>query len=214
MITQKTTNTGQINEYYGLSTDTKPASNVPNASLFYEMDTSDIYMYDSASSEWLLQAGDSSSQSGDGLPDVTSSDDGNVLTVVNGSWDKALPNEKIKVINSVSFTISQYDSSTGEATVGNIVVDKTFNEMISDIDGDSDLFYYIKVTEANPPKTGSGIEEVYYLPVRLVYVNDNLYSLTSSNYYLEVSGITVYQFGCSIRFSSGYTSITAYRKAF
>ena len=37
---------------YGLSTDTKPTTNVANGSEFVEMDTSTIYFYDRANSEW------------------------------------------------------------------------------------------------------------------------------------------------------------------
>ena len=54
MITMKPGN--YINEYYGLSTDTKPTDPyLPNASIFYEMDTGDIYLYDAANEEWVLQ---------------------------------------------------------------------------------------------------------------------------------------------------------------
>ena len=45
---------GEINEYYGLSTDEKPVY-VPNASTFYEMDTASVYMYSAATDEWLKQ---------------------------------------------------------------------------------------------------------------------------------------------------------------
>ena len=47
-------NRGKINVYYGLSTDTKPV-NPPNASIFYEIDTVDIYMYDADNSQWRKQ---------------------------------------------------------------------------------------------------------------------------------------------------------------
>lgn len=54
MITMKPGN--YINEYYGLTTDTKPTDPyLPNASIFYEMDTGDIYLYDAANGEWVLQ---------------------------------------------------------------------------------------------------------------------------------------------------------------
>jgi hypothetical protein len=41
-------------ELYGLSTDTKP-KDVVNASLFYEMDTKKIYLFDATSKVWLEQ---------------------------------------------------------------------------------------------------------------------------------------------------------------
>ena len=54
MITMKPGN--YFNEYYGLHDDDKPAdAGVPNASLFYEMDTGDIYMYDKENAQWRKQ---------------------------------------------------------------------------------------------------------------------------------------------------------------
>jgi hypothetical protein len=41
-------------ECYGLSTDEKPV-NVPNSSVFYEMDTGDCYLFDAENSQWLMQ---------------------------------------------------------------------------------------------------------------------------------------------------------------
>ena len=50
--------------YRGLSTDEKPTVHVnsigkeegiPNGSIFYEMDTGDIYMWDAENSQWLEQ---------------------------------------------------------------------------------------------------------------------------------------------------------------
>ena len=53
MVTWKQS-AGMTNEYYGLSTDTKPES-PPNASTFYEMDTTELYMYDAESKKWVKQ---------------------------------------------------------------------------------------------------------------------------------------------------------------
>ncbi len=39
-------------EYRGLSTDTKPTENVVNGSVFIEMDTKKIYMFDAEGTEW------------------------------------------------------------------------------------------------------------------------------------------------------------------
>ena len=50
--------------FFGLSTDSKPECietvkgiqhSIPNASMFYEMDTKDIYMWDAEGSRWLQQ---------------------------------------------------------------------------------------------------------------------------------------------------------------
>ena len=42
------------NEIYGLSADTKP-TDVPNASIFYEMDTKIMYLFDAQNKVWLAQ---------------------------------------------------------------------------------------------------------------------------------------------------------------
>lgn len=39
---------------YGLSTDTKPLD-VPNASVFYEMDTKAVFLFDAEGARWLEQ---------------------------------------------------------------------------------------------------------------------------------------------------------------
>ena len=43
-------------ELYGLSTDTKP-TDVYNASVFYEMDTGALYLFDEQNKRWLIQGG-------------------------------------------------------------------------------------------------------------------------------------------------------------
>lgn len=43
-----------VSEFYGLSSDEKPL-NVDNASLFYEMDTGKIFMFDEENAVWLEQ---------------------------------------------------------------------------------------------------------------------------------------------------------------
>lgn len=42
-------------ELYGKSTDEKPVYNIPNASVFYEMDTKKLFMFDADSMTWLEQ---------------------------------------------------------------------------------------------------------------------------------------------------------------
>lgn len=50
--------------FFGLSTDAKPTEieyvkglphDIPNASIFYEMDTTNVYMWDAAGEQWLQQ---------------------------------------------------------------------------------------------------------------------------------------------------------------
>lgn len=38
--------------YYGLSTDTKPTGGIANGSVYVEMNTSRLYVYDAASAAW------------------------------------------------------------------------------------------------------------------------------------------------------------------
>lgn len=57
MITNTTTNHSWVtdpHELYGLSTDTKPTE-VPNASVFYEMDTKAVFMFCAQNKRWLEQ---------------------------------------------------------------------------------------------------------------------------------------------------------------
>lgn len=44
---------GHVNEYRGLSTDTKPLVNVPNGSTFYELDKAKLYLFDENSGQWI-----------------------------------------------------------------------------------------------------------------------------------------------------------------
>lgn len=46
-----------ITECYGLSTDVKP-TDVCNSSVFYEMDTGSLYMFDEQNKVWLKQGGE------------------------------------------------------------------------------------------------------------------------------------------------------------
>jgi len=50
MITSTGTNT---TEYRGLSTDEKPINYVGNGSIFFEMDTLKIFMFDGENKKWL-----------------------------------------------------------------------------------------------------------------------------------------------------------------
>lgn len=39
-------------EYRGLSTDTKPTENITNGTVFIEIDTGKVYMFDADGSQW------------------------------------------------------------------------------------------------------------------------------------------------------------------
>ena len=41
--------------YFGLSTDDKPTVGVPNASVFYEMNTKNLYLFDAQNGTWIKQ---------------------------------------------------------------------------------------------------------------------------------------------------------------
>ncbi len=54
MVTTKNSSVagiGSAAEYYGLSTDAKPTE-IANGSVFFEMDTSKVYLYDAENAEW------------------------------------------------------------------------------------------------------------------------------------------------------------------
>ena len=55
MITKQTIYT--LQQYEGLSTDTKPTTNIPNGSRFLEMDTGKVYMFDQTNLTWLEYTG-------------------------------------------------------------------------------------------------------------------------------------------------------------
>lgn len=44
--------TKELREYRGLSTDTKPTTNVANGSIFFEIDTGKVFMYDETNTQW------------------------------------------------------------------------------------------------------------------------------------------------------------------
>lgn len=52
------------NEYYGLSTDDKPYTHVPNGSKFTEFDKGTEYLYDAQNREWIVQVKASGSSGG------------------------------------------------------------------------------------------------------------------------------------------------------
>lgn len=62
--------------YDGLKDDTKPTENVPNGTIFHEIDTGKDYQFDIDSGDWVEQ-----STNGGGLPDTSEASAGDVLTL-------------------------------------------------------------------------------------------------------------------------------------
>ena len=48
---------GRVNNYYGLSTDEMPTVRVPNGSMFYVFDTTEVFVFDQENQEWIKQSG-------------------------------------------------------------------------------------------------------------------------------------------------------------
>lgn len=45
----------RVSEFHGLSTDAKPIDKVENGSVFYEIDTAHIYLFDKENLSWIKQ---------------------------------------------------------------------------------------------------------------------------------------------------------------
>ncbi|MBR5823739.1 MAG: hypothetical protein IKY67_06320 [Paludibacteraceae bacterium] len=56
MITYSNANNDATWELIGLSTDEKPTENVPNGSMFYELDTGKVYAFDKQNEIWINQS--------------------------------------------------------------------------------------------------------------------------------------------------------------
>ena len=50
------------NEYDGLSTDTKPTKGVRNGSVFVEIDTGKVYLFDEENEQWVEQTASNESE--------------------------------------------------------------------------------------------------------------------------------------------------------
>lgn len=72
------TTTNITNTFVGVSTDPKPTERAVNGSMFWEMDTSKVYMFNEESAEWVLQP---SSGGGGGYPEPT----GTITITENGT---------------------------------------------------------------------------------------------------------------------------------
>ena len=108
-------------EGYCMSTDDKPTGGgIANGSKLDEINTGTEYRYDQAGAQWHAKSGGGG---GSGLPAVTSDDNGDVLTVVNGAWDKAAPSGG----GSDIFVVTYTDNS------GTLTYDKTLAEIYTAI---------------------------------------------------------------------------------
>ena len=52
-VTVPNVSTSQTAELIGLSTDTKPTTDIPNGSVFIETDTAKIYLFNKTSGQWV-----------------------------------------------------------------------------------------------------------------------------------------------------------------
>lgn len=124
-----------MNNYFGLSTDEKPEDqHVPNASLFYEMDTGNLYMFDRENTTWIKQIGgsggeDSGDDSGDIIiePLYIEFDDNGSSTVTYG--------EAIDAIKSGRPVIGRYEWNDGN---------NMYEELFYTYSKDSDDYYNIQ----------------------------------------------------------------------
>lgn len=71
-----------------LSSDAKPTSGIINGSIATEVDTGKVFFFDETAGEWVEQFSFQNAGGGSSLPAVTSEDNGDVLTVVDGAWGK------------------------------------------------------------------------------------------------------------------------------
>lgn len=91
--------------------------------------------------KWLYN-GVKNAGGGSDLPDVTSDDNGDVLTVVNGEWNKATPSGSSDAFE-VNFTLV-YDSETGAVTV---TCDKTFSEISAAFTANKKIYAWLNDTD-------------------------------------------------------------------
>ena len=107
---------------YGLYDDGKPA-NVANGHLHVEMDTGKEYLYDEENDTWYEQP--AGGGGGSGLPPVTDADNGKVLGVVDGEWDKAEASGGYLAVNVIP--------THSSLQITGATVDKTYAEIMAAI---------------------------------------------------------------------------------
>ena len=149
-------------EYYGMSTDTKPLS-VPNASLFYEIDTCDIYMFDEDGKQWFKQSGGASGgSSGGGNSSGSGSSSGSAANVMI-----LKPAERHR-----SVVVSSEDDSMLEVT-RSVIYDKTWQEVHDALAAGTQVFIDADFLLGNQIENTFMQESDYHL--------NNLYAILFSN---------------------------------
>ncbi len=114
-------NPNYSNEYYGMSTDTKPI-NALNASRFYEIDTGNVYMFDEEGKQWFKQRGNaSSSNASSGSSGGSSSSAGSGILIVNltvNADTRVLVLDKTwQEIHDANLAVVKYEASAGGESV-------------------------------------------------------------------------------------------------
>lgn len=116
-------------EYRGLSNDNKPVD-AQSGDVFTELDTGYTYQYDGEGA-WNLIATGTGSGGGSELPEVTEEDDGKVLKVVNGTWDKGEAGGG----GNNTFFINLYKTRSGQP----YIADKSFDDVKKAYDDGKDI---------------------------------------------------------------------------
>lgn len=113
-------NRGKYNDYFGLSTDTKPLD-APNASRFYEMDKSARWMFDKANIVWRQQASSGGGGGGGGGDDPHPTY-GSVTFTAN--WEGNGPYTQVVTIAGYTVTANtKIDLLADNATIEQMVTD-------------------------------------------------------------------------------------------
>lgn len=136
MVTQEF-NDSSVQRFRGLSTDAKPTG-CDNGSVFIEIDTSMTYLYNASSNTWCRWKSNGS-ESDNYVPEVTSSDNGKVLTAQyeNGegtySWQTASGGNERFIVHATQ--------SESTATL-----DKSYSEIVAAINAEKEVVCILETT--------------------------------------------------------------------